>query len=191
MISHCEDGGRPLPGWVGRHMRRCTGCQGFHRSVSEMQRILAADAPACDPEQEVRLARRVAAVVERGSGADERIRSYRGSPGPLRRSGWILATAASIAAAALMIAYLMNDDAGEESPQAGDPAAAIERLVEIPKDLFVSVDTEPAAWLSAVAQPLTEEVDRLSADASMIGSFLQTFLAVEIIRSRDEPDRNN
>lgn len=193
MISHCEDGGRPLPGWVKRHMQRCPGCLGFHRSVSEMPGALAADAPACNAEQEIRLAKRVTAAVERGSGADERIRSYHESAGFRRKPGWILAAAASIAVAALLITFMMNDDPKDAAPPGEDAAAAIERLVEIPQGLFVSVDTppaEPAAWLSAVAQPLTEEVDRLSADASMVGTFLQAFLAVEIERSRGDPDRD-
>jgi hypothetical protein len=92
-----------------------------------------------------------------------------------------------------MITILMNDGVEMESPPAEDPAAAIEILARIPKDLFVSVDTpppEPATWLSTVAQPLAEEAGRLSADAAMVGSFLQTFLAVKIIRSPGEPDRD-
>jgi hypothetical protein len=158
-----------------------------------MRRNLAADASVCDPDGEARLVRRVAAAVEGGRGPGAESRNCWNS-GPLRRRTWILAAAAGIAGAALMITFLMHDDAMVNPAPAEDPAVAFEKLAEITQDLFDSVDpppAEPATWLSAVAQPLTEEAGRLSADAAMVGSFLQTFLAVEIIRSRSEPDRDD
>jgi len=148
-ISHLLDGDAPAKGFLKNHLIRCPSCRSFYRTGLSLHSRLKADAGMEGWLKEVELRQRVMTSVRRQGRA----------PRPARRTAFAAACLALAAAAALIF---LDPPAVER--ETGDLGMLLEKYLPAPERMQVT-------------EPLSAEMDRLTADLESLGRFLGTVMS--------------
>jgi hypothetical protein len=164
-ISHKLDSDGRLSGAAARHLTQCPPCRRFYRAGLTFSGRLRADACMEGWLMETPIRQRVMSVVRR--------RAVRAAA-PIRRSAALAACLALVALGALLFFQ-----PGPTPPPPPGGTSLLERVLPVTEAEALNVD---------VTQPLTDEMERLSADLRSTMKFMGNVLSV-VLKPRGAPDR--